>query len=719
MSYFRSRSVRPGIFDSYLEGLFCIADICNTMAFLRHELFNGYGGARRAGGFSTDLFMNFVVSKRDAILLVLCACVAGAFVPALGLEPARSLVLSVDPAKSGLIANFAEVMCDARGDIPLDAAQSGNYRPLADEVPTSGNCRGYWIRFNLHADATPGLGWVLQVSRSWSFVDLYYSKSSETLVERTGSEVPPQLRALPSGDMALPIALDDRSDHVFYLHLVGNTSRFGESSSLGATIQPVQLWTLQQRSALFSQGIYAGIILGLVLYNLILYISIRERAYLFYVLYVTSFGCLWIARTGFLYEYLWPNHPSWDRDYQPYLAASAIFFSILFVREFLSTRVHSRKLDLMLLAIAALTVLFCLASFARAPFSLLLVLALTGLAITVFYTVIGLDALVRGYRPARFFLVAWTALLAGCVIYIFMFLRALPTNVFTYNAAQAGSALECILLAFALADRVNLLKREKDQKRSEYTRDLQEQVQQRTAELSDAVEKLQTASLTDPLTGLSNRRHVEAAIQPWLAELQRQRLRNAPGSQLRSLALCLADLDHFKRINDDLGHAVGDMVLLEAANTLRHCVRATAILARWGGEEFLILDHVAEPREDLLMAERLRCSLLENCPPIAVEMGRSLSLSLGVVRYPFSEAFPDLLDWDQSLALADHALYRAKKAGRNRWQCYRPNEPALRDAIQSRGEDGVRRLFRLQMDQALTLGLIDVVEQIPTDVEVS
>jgi hypothetical protein len=119
------------------------------------------------------------------------------------------------------------------------------------------------------------------------------------------------------------------------------------------------------------------------------------------------------------------------------------------------------------------------------------------------------------------------------------------------------------------------------------------------------------------------------------------------------------------------------------------------------------------------MAERLRCSLLENAPPIVIEMGRSLSLSLGVVRYPFSETFPELLDWDQCLALADHALYRAKRAGRNRWQCYRPNEPALRDAIQVRGVDGVRQLFCLQLDQALMLGLVEVLEQIPSDVEIS
>ena len=80
--------------------------------------------------------------------------------------------------------------------------------------------------------------------------------------------------------------------------------------------------------------------------------------------------------------------------------------------------------------------------------------------------------------------------------------------------------------------------------------------------------------------------------------------------------------------------------------------------------------------------------------------------------------FPDLLRWDHCLALADHALYRAKKAGRNRWRCYRPNEPALRDAIQARGIDEVRRLLRTHTEQVFEMGLLDVFEQVTSDVQV-
>ena len=148
-------------------------------------------------------------------------------------------------------------------------------------------------------------------------------------------------------------------------------------------------------------------------------------------------------------------------------------------------------------------------------------------------------------------------------------------------------------------------------------------------------------------------------------------------------------------------------------------MRATAVLARWGGEEFLILDHVTAPLEDALMAERLRLSLIDANSPVLIETGRTLSISLGVVRYPFSDNFPDLLDWDNCLALADHALYRAKKAGRNRWECYRCNETALNQAVDERGEDEVRRLLRLHSNEAFSLDLIEVIDRVPSDMEIA
>jgi diguanylate cyclase (GGDEF)-like protein len=656
--------------------------------------------------------------NRQAVVLFLYLSVMLVLPQALAQEPSRGPGIVLSPADERVpLASGAEVLCDRDGNMTFEAAQTAAYVPLQQKVPTTPACRGYWLRFVVRTDSLPESGWVLRLSSPWRHADLYSLHDSVLVTKRSGNSRPPQERDIASGDIVFSLPLHPGLPRQFYLHLAGETSHYGESRNLGASIIRMDVWLLRQRSLLFAEGIYAGIIAGLALYNLILFLAIRERVYLYYVLYVVSFATLWIARTGFLFQYLWPLHPYWESEYQPFVGASAIIFSVMFVRHFLASRERSPRIDLALRGTIALTILLCLLRIVGARIPLAVPLAVIGLAASVIYAVLGLLAMARGYRPARFFLLAWTALLIGNVIYIFMFLRIFPQTVLTYNAAQAGSAMECILLAFALADRVNLLKRTRQDQQLEYTYQLQEQVKQRTGELSDAVEKLRTVSATDPLTGLSNRRHVDAAIRPWIADLQRARIRNTPGETRRYLAICLGDLDHFKLINDDLGHAAGDRVLQMAAKTLRDNVRATAVLARWGGEEFLILDHVTAPLEDLLMAERLRFSLIDDNSPVLVETGRTLSLSLGVVRFPFSDNFPELLDWDQCLALADHALYRAKKAGRNRWECYRCNEAALGKAIEARGADEVRRLLRLRADEAFSLGLIDVIDRVPCNVE--
>jgi diguanylate cyclase (GGDEF)-like protein len=627
-----------------------------------------------------------------------------------------AIVLSASSTRLSLSPD-AEVACDPAGNISIEAAQQLHYEQMPATLESSPECHGYWIRFSLDSPSLPDGGWLLSFPNAWSHVGLFYLRDGVPVGLHSGNALPPQQRILAAADMAIPLPLRAGAQQPFYLHLVGDTSRYGESRLVDATIVRLDQWLLQRRALHFGQGIYTGIILGLALYNLILFLAIRERVYLYYVLYVISFATIWIARGDFLFQYLWPQHPVWNTEYQPYVAACAIIFSAFFVREFLATRKRSPRLDLLLRGIILVLIALSLARLVGIHTPYTVPLALIGLLVCFLYAGIGLAAQIRGYRQARFFLAAWGALLVGNVVYIFMFLRLLPMTFFTYNAAQAGSAVECVLLAFALADRVNLLKRAREEKQLEYTYELQAEVIQRTGELRDAIEKLRMASTTDPLTGLSNRRHVDAAIQPWIADLWRSRVRGTPQESQRCLVVCLADLDHFKLINDELGHAVGDEVLQAAAEILRQNVRATAILARWGGEEFLVLDHVVAHQEDLQMAERLRRSVLQHDSELIRRTGRSLSLSLGFVRFPFSERHPNLLDWDLCLALADHALYGAKRAGRNCWQGYRPNEGALDNAIQALGEEEVRRLLRVHTAEVLQLGLVEVIADIPEDVE--
>lgn len=152
------------------------------------------------------------------------------------------------------------------------------------------------------------------------------------------------------------------------------------------------------------------------------------------------------------------------------------------------------------------------------------------------------------------------------------------------------------------------------------------------------------AATTDPLTGALNRRGFE----------QKFHLSPAPRG-----VLLYADLDHFKSINDTLGHDVGDKVLLQTADTFRQTLRRCDLLGRFGGEEFVIFLPDLSQAEGAAIADRLRRALTEN-----VKLAdRALTVSIGATALASKHELAD------ALARADNALYRAKTAGRNRVAC--------------------------------------------------
>ncbi|MBV8201457.1 MAG: GGDEF domain-containing protein, partial [Acidobacteria bacterium] len=160
-------------------------------------------------------------------------------------------------------------------------------------------------------------------------------------------------------------------------------------------------------------------------------------------------------------------------------------------------------------------------------------------------------------------------------------------------------------------------------------------------------------SVFDRLTGLPNRRYIEDRLDQALAAARRTR---------RPLVLALADLDHFKQINDRHGHATGDAVLCEAAATLARSFRRSDVIARYGGEEFVILFPEAQPAAAIDRLEQLRADVARQ--PIQVSGAAvPLTLSVGLAVFPADGETPADL-----LTRADQRLYSAKRAGRNRVQ---------------------------------------------------
>jgi diguanylate cyclase (GGDEF)-like protein len=188
-------------------------------------------------------------------------------------------------------------------------------------------------------------------------------------------------------------------------------------------------------------------------------------------------------------------------------------------------------------------------------------------------------------------------------------------------------------------------------------------------ELERVNRRLEEMSLTDPLTGLRNRRFVLQSLEADVAtSLRSYRRTAAEGERSRlDLVFLLLDLDHFKSVNDTHGHEAGDAVLRQLADLLRAQCREADTVARWGGEEFLIVSRSTRREEAGIFAERLRSAVAEH--PFVLPDGDVIhrTTSIGVAVLPFLTDHPDALGWEQVVDLADRALYAAKSSGRDAW----------------------------------------------------
>jgi diguanylate cyclase (GGDEF)-like protein len=217
---------------------------------------------------------------------------------------------------------------------------------------------------------------------------------------------------------------------------------------------------------------------------------------------------------------------------------------------------------------------------------------------------------------------------------------------------------------------------------------LEDQVQSRTRELHAANARLEKASQTDPLTGLRNRRYLANQIPADLAYYDRERKRSGEYGQV--LVFALVDLDFFKRVNDMHGHRAGDQVLLQVAQVLGSLARSSDYLARWGGEEFLLVFRPMPGRFLETIGQRIRMAISTHPFDIGLSEPLHLTCSVGLCEYPLFRDAQQGLGWEQMVELADAALYWVKQHGRDGWAAFRPttltNVAKLMRDLQQGGE---------------------------------
>jgi len=183
------------------------------------------------------------------------------------------------------------------------------------------------------------------------------------------------------------------------------------------------------------------------------------------------------------------------------------------------------------------------------------------------------------------------------------------------------------------------------------TKALQDELKQRNKQLVDLTKRLEVMAITDPLTGIYNRRHFEEILKTEFVRATRYG---------HGLSCLMVDVDHFKRINDKYGHDTGDAVLKKVTELITSCLRKVDALARWGGEEFIVLLPETGVKGARSVAERiLRCVSGHRFKKLPDS--ETVTVSIGVSAIDGKTG-----SWEDLIKAADDALYRAKAKGRNR-----------------------------------------------------
>ncbi len=375
----------------------------------------------------------------------------------------------------------------------------------------------------------------------------------------------------------------------------------------------------------YSYGLFYGILIALLLYNLSLFVSIKQARYFYYVLYLSMFLLANISYTGHGYALFWPDSISLQKWINPITVSLVATTGIMFAFSFLKIKKLFPQLYSRTIIFCALfwTALLIFIIFDMQSISVIAAI-MFAMFFSVFTFVCAILCLRHGHRDAIYYLIATAATLIGAMVTALTVWGVIPYSTLTYRAAEIAVSLDALLLSIALAEQFRRAQEER--------------------------EEAQQLARIDMLTNLNNRR----AFDEVSSTLWHNALRHH-----HETCIILLDLDEFKTINDTYGHAAGDAVLKEISGVLNTAVREGDVLARWGGEEFIIMLPQTSLYRATQTAERIRTTIEElNIKTKLHEI--KTTASFGVAQ---STKHTDELN--DLIKLADKGLYQAKLAGRN------------------------------------------------------
>lgn len=375
-----------------------------------------------------------------------------------GLAAAPAVELSTANGSYPLGTNL-EILIDDTARLSFEEiqtpAQSENFKASTESVPAFGYTDSViWSRFSIDARSVSPQIWYLEMSAPPIYDFRVYHRpigAREWQLSKVGSRQVFSDRPMLYRNFVFPLEL--HGQHEFYTRM-----KTGGSAYLPLTLwNPIQFAESIQREQLFF-GVFFGILLVMALYNFFLLIATRQINYLYYVLYISSFGLAMFTDKGLTLEHFWPNFPRFNTTIELVFYNSAVIWGLIFCRKFLQTHNDAPLLNKILIALTIVTsavVPLYLIGFKVFAINLNVVVSLTSSNMVLFTAAV---CFFRGYKPARLFLLAFAGMLLGIPITALKLWGVLESNLFTDNVIFVTWVVEAVLLSFALADQISFLR---------------------------------------------------------------------------------------------------------------------------------------------------------------------------------------------------------------------------------------------------------------------
>ena len=407
----------------------------------------------------------------------------------------QSYIEYIDEDNHVSVGSKLEIYEDKEQEFSIEDILGKTFEKSDNDVPNLGISKSsFWLRFRVkNRTGNPRLMVELSLA-TIDRVSFYYKKNNKWEVIKSGEDYPFYDRKYKDPNYIFDCYAPQDSIETFY---------FKVSSSEGLQL-PIILGTskainsqIKKRDIL--SGVYFGLMLVIILYNFFIYLSVRDKSYIYYVVYVILILLTQTSVQGYTFQYLWPNSPDFAK-YSLFIFPSLVgMASILFMNVFLKVKhFYSTLYKISFYLFIPYIISIGLALFMSFNLSFI-VMEINAIIVSIFMLFTAVMVVKSRYSPSKYFLIAWIIFLIGVIIYILKDLEILPFNNFTRYTMQIGSAIETVLLSFALAARINTYKKQRLevlQINAKIVREqntmLEQKVKERTLELNETLNDLKS-----------------------------------------------------------------------------------------------------------------------------------------------------------------------------------------------------------------------------------